>query len=79
VSLHRVPGEASAPEHLLLTVQDDGIGMDPRLPVKGLGMLGMRERVIAFGGEFMSHSKPGQGVRIEIRLPLVAQEEEKHG
>lgn len=79
VWLRRVPDEASAPEHLLLTVQDDGIGMDPRLPVKGLGMLGMRERVIASGGEFMSHSTPGQGVRIEIRLPLVAQEEEKHG
>ncbi len=72
VWLRRVPGAASAPEHLLLTVQDDGKGMDPRLPVKGLGMLGMRERVIASGGEFTSHTAPGQGVRIEIRLPLVA-------
>lgn len=73
VWLRRVPGEASAPEHLLLTVQDDGKGMDPRLPLKGLGMLGIRERVITSGGEFMSHSAPGQGVCIDIRLP-VAQE-----
>ena len=78
VWLRREPGVASAPEHLLLTVQDDGKGMDPKLPLKGLGMLGMRERVIASGGEFMSHSAPGQGVCIEIRLPLVTQEEEKH-
>jgi PAS domain S-box-containing protein len=78
VRLRREPGAASAPEHLLLTVQDDGKGMDPKLPVKGLGMLGMRERVIASGGEFLSHSALGQGVCIEIRLPLVAQKEEKH-
>lgn len=78
VWLRRIAGEAATPEHLLLTVQDDGIGMDPSLPFKGLGMLGMRERVIASGGEFMSSSAPGQGVCIEIRLPLVTQEEEKH-
>ena len=68
---------ASDPEHLLLTVQDDGEGMDPKLPVKGLGMLGMRERIIASEGEFMSHSAPGQGVCIEVRLPLVTQQREK--
>lgn len=70
VWLRRIPGVASAPEHLHLTVQDDGKGLDPRLPLKGLGMLGMRERVIASGGEFMSHGAPGQGVRIEIHLPV---------
>ena len=77
VWLRRAPVDASAPEHLLLTVQDDGKGMAPSLPLKGLGMLGMRERVIASGGEFLSHSEPGQGVCIEIRLPLVAQMEER--
>ena len=77
VWLRRVSGVASIPEHLLLTVQDDGKGMDPKLPLKGLGILGMRERVIASGGEFTSHSAPGQGVRIEIRLPLLAPEKEK--
>ncbi len=77
VWLHRVPGEAAVPEHLLLTVQDNGKGLDPSLPLKGLGMLGMRERVIASGGEFMSHSEPGQGVRIEIRLPVAQREERR--
>jgi PAS domain S-box-containing protein len=77
VLLRRVSGMAPSPEHLLLMVQDDGKGMDSRLPLKGLGILGMRERVIASGGEFTSHSAPGQGVRIEISLPLVAPENEK--
>ncbi|GAO36156.1 hypothetical protein SCT_1557 [Sulfuricella sp. T08] len=77
VWLRRVPGVVSEPEHLLLTVQDDGKGMTPNLPLKGLGMLGMRERVIASGGEFMSQSAPGQGVCIEIRLPLVAPRKER--
>jgi PAS domain S-box-containing protein len=76
VWLRRAPAEAPAPEHVLLTVQDNGLGMDPKLPSKGMGMLGMRERTIASGGEFMSHSAPGQGVCIEIRLPLVAPREE---
>lgn len=77
VWLRRGPDVASDPEHMLLTVQDDGKGMDPSLPLNGLGILGMRERVIASGGEFMSHSAPGQGVCIEIRLPLVAPREER--
>jgi PAS domain S-box-containing protein len=77
VWLRRVPGEAAVPEHLLLTVQDNGKGLDPSLPHKGLGMLGMRERVIASGGEFMSHSEPGEGVCIEIRLPVAQREERR--
>ena len=72
VWLRRAPAEAPAPEHVLLTVQDNGLGMNPKLPSKGMGMLGMRERVIASGGEFLSRSAPGQGVCIEIKLPLVA-------
>ena len=37
VWLRRVPGEAAVPEHLLLTVQDNGKGMDPQLAAQGLG------------------------------------------
>ena len=72
VSLRRVPGVESNPEQIMLTVQDNGTGMDTSLLVQGMGMLGMRERVIASGGEFMSHTAPGQGLRIEIQLPLAA-------
>lgn len=62
------------PEHILLSVTDDGLGMDMHLPSLGLGLLGMRERAIAAEGEFSFSSKPGQGLRIEVKLPLTQSE-----
>lgn len=53
-----------------LCVEDNGKGFDPEHTSKGLGLLGMRERAIAAGGEFSLRSNPGQGARIEVRLPL---------
>ena len=44
---------------------------------KELGLLGMRERVIAAGGEFTAHSKPSQGTQIDVRL--AEQRQQKHG
>jgi PAS domain S-box-containing protein len=62
------------PEHILLSVTDDGLGMDMHLPSLGLGLLGMRERAIAAEGEFSFASKPGQGLRIDVKLPLTQSE-----
>lgn len=58
---------------LLLSVEDDGIGFDVDQKSAGFGLLGMRERVIAAGGEFLLQSSPGIGVRITVRLPLKSQ------
>jgi PAS domain S-box-containing protein len=68
--LHRAPVTEPAVDTLLLTVEDNGKGMVPETATHGLGFLGMRERVIAMGGEFMVSSAPGQGVHIDVRLPL---------
>jgi two-component system sensor histidine kinase UhpB len=58
---------------LLLTVQDDGQGMDLAASSRrGLGLLGAAERAAAAGGELRVHGAPGTGVRIELRLPLPA-------
>lgn len=65
------------PDHILLSVTDDGQGMNMHLPRMGLGLLGMRERAIAADGEFSFTSKPGQGLRIEVKLPLIHSEQEK--
>lgn len=65
------------PDHILLSVTDNGLGMNARLPRLGLGLLGMRERSIAAKGEFCFTSKPGQGLRIEVRLPLTRSEQEQ--
>ena len=63
-------GKGKTADVILLSIEDDGTGFDPAQPTKGTGLLGMRERTIAAGGEFDLVSKPGQGVHIIIKLPL---------
>lgn len=52
-----------------LTVADDGQGFDSE-HVRGLGLLGMEERVTHLGGRFVLHSEPGHGARLRIEIPL---------
>lgn len=57
-------------QELRLRVTDDGCGFDARATRAGLGLIGMRERVSALGGEFEISTAPGEGTRVEVRLPL---------
>ncbi|MGE8677828.1 MAG: PAS domain S-box protein [Achromobacter marplatensis] len=53
---------------LLLTVEDDGIGMQlPETP-RTFGILGMRERARGIGGDLALDSAPGAGMRARLRL-----------
>jgi len=52
-----------------LEIGDDGGGYDLAAASQGMGLLGMRERVIAAGGSFDITSRSGQGVHIRVRLP----------
>ncbi|CAG0937976.1 Signal transduction histidine-protein kinase/phosphatase UhpB [Gallionellaceae bacterium] len=70
VQLRREAGETQDSDAMLLCVEDNGKGFDPDHVSKGLGLLGMRERAIAAGGEFFLFNTPGLGVRIDVRLPL---------
>ena len=54
---------------LLLTIQDDGRGFAPEHE-KGLGLLGMEERVRHLQGCFRIESTLGVGTSIRIELPL---------
>ena len=54
---------------LLLVIQDDGQGFDTR-HVKGLGLLGIQERVTRLGGAFAVQSKPGGGTTLSVELPF---------
>ena len=56
-------------EGLFASVEDDGVGFDPRQE-KGLGMLGMEERVERLGGRFNVVSQPGRGAVLSIRFPM---------
>ncbi len=57
------------PSLIRVVVQDDGAGFDPGQE-KGMGILGMEERVRALGGEFHVESRPGAGTSISAVLPL---------
>jgi signal transduction histidine kinase len=57
------------PGRLNLSIQDDGQGFDSR-QVKGLGLLGIQERVAQLGGRSMVHSEPGTGTILTVELPM---------
>jgi signal transduction histidine kinase len=54
---------------VVFSVRDDGSGFDKRF-VRGLGMLGMEERVRRLGGELHIDSQMGRGTTISAKLPL---------
>jgi signal transduction histidine kinase len=56
-------------DRLLLAVQDDGKGFDPHQE-RGMGLLGVEERVSHLGGSFVVESEPGQGAVMRVMLPL---------
>ena len=60
-------------DELLLTVADNGRGMEPDAQTSGFGLSGMRERVEMAGGTFLLDSAPGRGLCFEARLPATGQ------
>src|SRR5438128_25575 len=60
-------------------ISDDGIGFDVpaalnRKGDKGLGLIGIRERLNAIGGAYRIISAPGQGTTLQVEIPLDAQD-----
>lgn len=55
-----------------LTVQDDGKGFDPARQ-KGLGLVGIEERVVNLDGTVRVESQPGRGTLLTVSLPVAAE------
>jgi two-component system sensor histidine kinase UhpB len=56
-----------------VTVEDDGRGFDPANldeTHRGLGLVGMRERVALLDGRVALESARGEGTRVKVRLPV---------
>ena len=56
---------------IVLSVEDDGHGFDARR-VRGLGLVGMAERVTHLGGAFHVDSHPGSGTTVAVELPIAS-------
>jgi signal transduction histidine kinase len=64
----RLEGDSS---DIRLSIQDDGRGLGAaRGDGRGLGLIGMRARARSAGGDAIVRSKPGEGVLIEVRVPV---------
>ena len=70
-------GLAFGEEQAVLEITDDGIGFNteellahPPETGRGLGLLGMRERVELLRGKFEVVSTAGSGTRIRVELPV---------
>jgi signal transduction histidine kinase len=55
---------------LSLTIQDDGEGFDPNNGPKGIGLLGMKERVRELGGVLTIASGAAEGTLLTVHIPL---------
>lgn len=63
-----------------LSVEDDGCGAEaPEAigPPQGHGIAGMAERVGLLGGMFSAGPKSGGGFRVDVRIPLSGEKEDK--
>jgi PAS domain S-box-containing protein len=61
---------------VMMRVEDDGIGFDPSdltlesNSMRGLGLLGVKERLELLGGDLEIQSEPGSGTCLIIRVPV---------
>jgi two-component system sensor histidine kinase UhpB len=58
--------------HLTLDVKDNGIGLSKSdlADQRSLGLLGMQERAMIFGGRVCVEGDPGAGTLVSLRIPL---------
>jgi PAS domain S-box-containing protein len=61
-----------AAEELRFSFSDNGKGFDPSQKRRGLGLIGLRERVEALAGQFELNSGPGRGVQVKAVIPARA-------
>ena len=75
ISLHAQATEVKTalhldPEHLSMTVRDNGIGMLTGLVQLGCGLHGIQDRIDAAGALFDIDSKPSLGTSLSMSIPL---------
>ena len=61
----------SGDENLVLEIRDNGRGIieEESLNPKSLGLVGMKERTLTFGGEFSIFGESGGGTAVFVKIP----------
>jgi signal transduction histidine kinase len=58
-------------DRVRLSIQDDGIGFNPReATARGLGLVGIQERVRELEGRVSISSQPQKGTTLEVEVPV---------
>lgn len=60
----------SSVDLLRLSIRDNGKGFDAAAASRGIGAIGMTERVFAFSGVIEFRTAPGKGTEVDVELPL---------
>jgi two-component system, NarL family, sensor histidine kinase UhpB len=68
---HAVVTLGAAGGEILVEVEDDGRGFGPETTF-GMGLTGMRERVLTLGGKLEVEGREGAGTRVFLRVSLAA-------
>jgi signal transduction histidine kinase len=67
---------AGRPQRVWIEIEDDGVGFEPQdaaadsETLRGVGLLGMRERAELIGGRLDIESAAGAGTRVRVAAPL---------
>ena len=56
--------------HAVLAVGDDGRGFDPKSVSRGQGLDNILDRAKRLGGGLRLYSAPGQGTKLQVRIPI---------
>jgi signal transduction histidine kinase len=73
---HHVHVSLRVDDVVTLNISDDGRGFDAaaflqRPPLgHGMGVIGMRERIASYGGQFVIESREGNGTSLRLSIPL---------
>jgi signal transduction histidine kinase len=69
----------SEEDRYIVRIEDDGKGFTPSRNKRGLGLIGIEERVAEMGGALDLNSTPGAGTKIFISIPLRKSNEAREG
>jgi signal transduction histidine kinase len=64
------PAGADQRAHIEIAVDDDGKAGADLTAGTGMGLLGMRERIVALGGQLSMDASRGSGLVLRARIPV---------